>query len=192
MNPSYFTFSKEHVALLVVDVQDKLFTSVERASEVLYTILKVVRGFQILNLPIFISEQYPQGLGQTVEPLRLTLGEQYKPWHKTSFSCLGEASIADYIASSPYQQWVIIGLEAHICVLQTAQGLLKLGKQVATLNDAITSRSIFDFSTAIAEMRDAGVRITSTETLLFELLATSQAPEFKPLSQLVKACCNCQ
>lgn len=87
---------------------------------------------------------------------------------------------------APTDQWVLIGIEAHVCVLQTAKDLIAEGKQVVVLNDAIGSRSIYDFSTAIAEMRDCGVRITSTETILFELLRNSQAAEFKAMSQLIK------
>ena len=87
---------------------------------------------------------------------------------------------------APVSQWVLAGIEAHVCVLQTAKDLLEQGKQVVVLNDAISSRSIYDFSTAIAEMRDCGARISSTETVLFELLRDSKAAEFKEISQLIK------
>lgn len=181
---------KCHAALLVVDVQDHILAAVDRNQEVLQTLLRVVSGCQILNLPIVISEQYPKGLGSTVEPLKTLLGENYKPWVKSTFSCLEDHSLYHHLLQLPIQQWILVGLEAHVCVLQTAKGLLNVGKQVTVLNDAISSRSIYDYSTAIAEMRDEGVRISSMETILFELLRDSQSPEFKSISQLVKSRCG--
>lgn len=182
-----FTLQPIETVLLIVDVQEKLLQCVDRGSEVLYSLCKLVRGFQILQLPILLSEQYPEGLGQTVAPLRDMLGESYQPFIKTSFSCLdGSNGLIRTLPS--YQQWIVVGLEAHICVLQTVKSLLKEGKQVTVLNDAITSRSIYDFSTAIAEMRDLGTRISSVETVLFELIKDSTHPQFKAISHLVKTC----
>lgn len=178
-------------ALLIIDMQEKVFNTVERNCEMLQTLLKVIEGFQIMRLPIYISEQYPEGLGQTIPPVRDQLGEQYKPMVKSTFSCLDDPTITKLITSAPHQQWVLVGIEAHICVLETAKGLRQLGHDVVVLNDSISSRSIYDFSTAIAEMRDAGVRISCAETILFELLKDSKAPEFKQMSQLIKNRCGC-
>jgi len=172
-------------------MQDKIFASVDRGEDILQTLSKLVKGFQLLNLPILLSEQYPQGLGQTVGSLQTQLGQSYRPWIKSTFSCLDDPDFFNYVISFPYQQWVVVGIEAHICVLQTVKGLLKAGKQVVVLNDAITSRSIYDFSTAIAEMRDAGARISCAETVLFELLKDSKHPQFKPISELIKTRCGC-
>ena len=105
---------------------------------------------------------------------------------KTSFSCIDDDHVKTALLVQPITQWVLIGIEAHVCILQTAKDLLGLGKQVVVLNDAISSRSIYDFSTAIAELRDCGVRISSTETILFELLRDSKSSEFKEISQLIK------
>jgi nicotinamidase-related amidase len=99
---------------------------------------------------------------------------------------LNDPELNKYLLALPVQQWVLIGIEAHVCVLQTAKDLLRENKQVVVLNDAISSRSIYDFATAIAEMRDCGVRISSAETILFELLKDSKAEEFKQISHLVK------
>jgi nicotinamidase-related amidase len=183
-----FTLSRQKTALLIVDMQDKVLSAVERGHEALQTILKLTKGFQILNLPILLSEQYPQGLSQTALPLRTVLGDTYKPWIKTTFSCMDESAFCQHIEQMPIDQWVVVGIEAHICVLQTAKSLKEAGKQVTVLNDAIASRSIFDYSTAIAEMRDMGVRISCCETVLFELVHDAQAKEFKSISQLVKTC----
>lgn len=172
-------------------MQEKMFPTVERGAEILNTLCKLIKGFQILNLPILISEQYPQGLGPTVMPLQAQLGKAYQPWIKTEFSCLDNPGLSARALDLPYLQWIVVGIEAHICVLQTVKGLLKAGKEVAVLNDAISSRSIYDFSTAIAEMRDAGARVTCAETVLFELLKDSRHPQFKAISDLIKSCCCC-
>lgn len=188
---SFFTLQPSQTALLIVDMQEKVFASVDRGTDILNTICKLVKGFQILNLPIIQSEQYPEGLGQTVEPLKTLLGNSYHPWIKSTFSCLDNSKFLNCVNSLPYLQWVVVGIEAHICILQTVKGLLKIGKQVTVLNDATTSRSIYDFSTAIAEMRDDGARISCTETILFELLKDSKHPQFKSISDLIKTRCGC-
>lgn len=172
--------------LLIIDVQEKLFPYIENSCAVMQALQKVVRGFQILQLPIFVTEQYPKGLGHTVLVLKGILGKEQRFLVKTSFSCLDERSIQEELQNALIEQWVLVGVEAHVCVLQTAKDLLAQGKQVVVLNDAIGSRSIYDFSTAIAELRDCGARISSVETILFELLRNSKALEFKEISQLIK------
>lgn len=187
MNKNY-RLNRANVGLLVIDVQEKLFPYVENSCMVMQAMQKAIRGFQILQLPIYVTEQYPRGLGGTVPTLKGILGEGQRYWAKTTFSCVADEAIKQELCSSKTKisQWVIVGIEAHVCVLQTAKDLLEEGKQVIILNDAISSRSIYDFSTAIAEMRDCGARISSTEAVLFELVRDSKAAEFKELSQLIK------
>ena len=181
-----FSLSREKTGLLVVDVQERLFPYIDHSCEVMKAMQKALQGFKILQLPIVVSEQYPQGLGETIGGLKAYLEAEQKFWTKSSFSCMEEPELRQYILSLPIQQWVLMGIEAHVCVLQTVRDLLSADKQVVVLNDAVSSRSIYDFSTAIAEMRDCGARISSIETILFELLKNSKAPEFKQISQLVK------
>jgi len=170
---------------LVVDVQDRLFPLVENTCEVEHTMVKAIKGFKILNLPCFISEQYPEKMGGTIPPLKELLHGE-KPFAKTAFSCLRDPILKRAILESPVKTWIILGIEAHVCVFQTAKDLILEGKNGVVLNDAISSRSVYDYSTAIAECRDLGLRITSTETALFELLQNSKSPEFKSISQLIK------
>jgi len=181
-----FRLTKNQTGLLVVDVQCKLFPHEDRSNEVLLGIQKVIKGFQILKLPIVVTEQYPKGLGPTITGIKSLLGDQQVFLEKLSFSCLGEIALQEAILSMPVSQWILVGIEAHVCVLQTAKDLITAEKEVVVLNDAITSRSVYDFSTAIAEMRDIGVRISSVETVLFELLGSSAAEEFKKISLLLK------
>lgn len=177
---------RNKVGLLVVDVQEKLIQLEDRSADVLQVIQRVIKGFQIMGLPIVVTEQYPQGLGSTVAGIKSMLGDKQRYLAKTAFSCLGDPLVRQEIEATGLPQWVVIGIEAHVCVLQTARDLVSLGLDVVVLNDAITSRSVYDFSTAIAEMRDYGIRISSSETVLFELLEDSAAPEFKKISQLIK------
>lgn len=182
----YEILDKKTAGLLIVDVQEKLFPHVERACEVLTAMQQMVEGCKVLGVPIFVTEQYPKGLGSTVPMLKCCLGESAAILSKTTFSCLGDLAVREALLHAPVSQWIIVGLEAHVCVLQTARDLIACNKSVTVLNDAITSRSLYNFSTAIAEMRDMGARISCVETVLFELLRDSRAPEFKAISQLVR------
>lgn len=180
------TLSRQKTGLLVIDIQEKLFPRVERSYEMLCKVNQAVKGFRIFGLPIVVTEQYPQGLGETVSSLKHVLGNDQKYLSKTSFSSLGDEVAKKNILSNPVDCWVLVGVEAHVCVLQTAKELLSENKHVVVLNDAISSRSIYDYSSAIAELRDCGARISTTETILFELLEDAKAPEFKEISQLIQ------
>jgi nicotinamidase-related amidase len=177
----------ERACLLVVDVQEKLFPLIENPCEVLEKMLLLIQGIKLLHVPIFISEQYPKGLGNTIEAIRQAAGPEAEYFSKTSFSCLKDDKIKEHFKKLPRSQCIVIGIEAHVCIFQTVRSLIQEGKEVVVANDAISSRSIYDFSTSIAEMRDLGARISSTETILFELLGDSKKPEFKALSALIKS-----
>ncbi|MCB1119355.1 MAG: isochorismatase family protein [Chlamydiia bacterium] len=164
-------------------MQEKLYPVMDHPCAILHKMIQLIQGAQILSVPIFVTEQYPKGLGQTIPEIQNLLKPHYQPFEKTTFSALG----ADTLAEQLPDQVVVAGIEAHVCVLQTVKDLLKRGKEAIVLNDAISSRSVVDFSTAIAEMRDLKVRITSTETLLFEWLGNATHPQFRSISQLVKA-----
>jgi nicotinamidase-related amidase len=181
-----FRLQPEYAGLLVVDVQAKLVPLEDRADEVLVALQKIIRGCQLLELPIVVTEQYPQGLGPTVPAIKSLLGDSQRYLPKGAFSCLADPQIREELLQMTVQQWIVVGIEAHVCVLQTVKDLLVADKEVVVLNDAITSRSIYDFSTAIAEMRDIGARISSVETVLFELLGSCHADQFKAISCLIK------
>lgn len=183
-----FTLKRPHAAVLLIDVQERLFDHVERSADILRVMRTALKGFQLLGLPLFVTEQYPQGLGATIPELKSSLPAGQLYLSKTSFSSLGDPKIKELLLSQPATQWILMGIEAHICVLQSAKDLLAAQRQVVVLNDAISSRSIYDFSTAIAEMRDLGIRVSSTETLLYELMQNAEAPEFRPITALIKSC----
>ncbi len=185
---------KESTGLLVVDVQEKLFPFVDRSQEIAGKMIQAIRGFQIFDLPVIATEQYPEGLGPTILTIKDPLGDKQFFYPKTSFSCYRDAQIKAAIEATERKQWVLVGIETHVCILQTAKDLIAAGHEVVVLNDAVSSRSLYDFSTALAELRDCGARLSSTESILFELLADAKAPEFKAISDLIKgklSPCSC-
>lgn len=177
---------RNRAALLVVDMQDKLLNAVERRCDLLAAIRKLIKGMQILAVPVFASEQYPQGLGSTEQRLKECLGEHQPYFAKTVFSAWCDPAIERALRDSGRDQWIVVGIEAHVCILQTVRDLIRHDYSVVVPNDCISSRSIYDYSTAIAEMRDLGVRISTAETVIFELVQDAQAPEFKQISQLIQ------
>ena len=173
-------------ALLIVDVQEKLFPHVDRPCEVMEKMQLLLQGMKLLQIPYIATEQYPVGLGPTIKPLRDLIGEEALYPSKTCFSALGDPKVKKNLEEMNRSQWIVVGIEAHVCVIQTVRDLLEEGNQVVVVNDAISSRSIYDFSSSIAEMRDMGARIASTETVLFELFHDAKHPQFKAFSKLIK------
>jgi len=180
MNTCYFLQPGE-TGLLVIDCQEKLFPLVDHPNETLFGILRLIEGFKRLELPVSVSEQYVKGLGITLPQVTQALGPDYRPEEKTRFSC-GDLSL---LQNSSVKNWVLCGIEAHVCVFQTAKDLTLMGKRVVVANDAISSRSVYDFSTAIAEMKE-WCRISSVETILYELIRDANYPNFKKCLELFK------
>lgn len=182
----HHALTPKNSALLIVDVQEKLFPLVEHPCEMLDKGLLLIEGCKLLDVPVVLSEQYPKGLGHTIQPIRERVGEEVPCFAKTTFSCTSTPLILAAIKEFKKTDWILMGIEAHVCILQTARGLLEEGFSVTVANDAISSRSIYDFSTAIAELRDMGARISSVETIIFELMQDSKHQNFKAVSELIK------
>lgn len=171
-------------ALLVVDVQERLFKKIDQAEWTCRSIERLMQGFQLLNLPVFVSEQVPDKLGPTIARLRQLLQGEPLP-SKTSFSCCGDPEVEKRLLDLPVDSWVVVGIETHVCVLQTAMDLLARNKGVVVVADGVGSRSPFDKEVALADLRDAGARISTVETVLFELLGSASAPQFKAVQKLI-------
>lgn len=172
----------ENCIVLMIDMQEKLVKATCAEQEVLQA-EKLIKTAEILNIPTFVSEQYPKGLGNTLECLK---NDKQKYFEKTSFSILKDANFAETLKSCKKTQIVLFGIEAHICVYQTAMDLLKEGFEVYLVRDASKSRHEAEFSTGIELMRQEGVKITCLEIVLFELLKTSKNPHFKEIQNLIK------
>lgn len=175
----------ETTGLLIIDIQEKINAVMKYRERVVENTVKLIRGFQILQRPIFITEQYRKGLGPTEAAILNALSLPVIV-EKSSFSCCGAPPLMEQIQRQAVQQLVLCGIETHVCVLQTALDLVADGFQVHLVADAVSSRKEMDQQLAIDRMRQAGVIITSVEMALFELLVQAGTPEFKQISQLIK------
>jgi nicotinamidase-related amidase len=179
----------ERAALLVIDVQERLTAAMP--TDVLPMILRNIRilieSARQLDIPTLVSEQYPKGLGPTVESIRSALPNGSSPIPKRSFSCCGEAAFQPVFQQLGSRQDIILcGMETHVCVLQTALDLRKMGFNVYIAADAVSSRTKFNWRTGLELMQQAGAIIGSTETFAFGLLGTAGTDQFKAISRLVK------
>ena len=175
----------ETTALLVIDIQERILPVINNYQRVVDNTLKLIKGFKTLDLPIFYTEQYPKGLGPTVQSIVNELRD-IKPFDKMSFSCSGAGNLFDELKSKNILQVVVCGIEAHVCVQQTVLDLIENGFQVSLAADAVSSRKDIDYSVAINRMRHHGVEVSTTESILFELLKICGTPQFKEISKIVK------
>lgn len=171
--------------LLVVDVQERLIPSISRHQELIDRIRMLLDAAAILKLRVAYSEQYPKGLGATVPGLleRLEAADRIE---KTSFSIVGSEEFINLIADVKPTHIALVGIEAHVCVAQSALDLTALGHRVTVIHDATSSRNLYDKDYAIERLRSEGVTITTSEAFLFELTEVAGTPEFKEILKLVK------
>jgi len=176
--------SRESSALLVVDVQEKLLPAIESADRVVAKSKQLIEAATILGVPFLVSEQYPKGLGHTVGDLDVSKANIVE--EKSMFSCRECEQIMSFLRSNAIQTVLLCGIEAHVCVAQTAFDLMASGFNVQIAVDAVGSRNSTDRETAIARLNLHGVASTTAEAAIFEWCETSSAAEFKQISQLVK------
>ena len=173
-------------SLIVIDVQGKLAQLMHHKEPFFANVERMVRGAQILDLPILWTEQVPEKLGETIPQIREPLQQTCQPIAKISFSCCGNQPFMTQLKSLNRNQILITGLETHVCVYQTTRDLLDLGYNVQVVADAVSSRAAENKQLGLERMKEAGATITSTEMALFELLRVAEGPKFKAISQLVK------
>jgi isochorismate hydrolase len=173
---------REDAVLLVIDVQERLLPAIANGEAVVANIVKLLRFAQIIELPVILTEQ--QKLGATVEAVRAEI-PGVEPISKMEFGCFACSDFEEAVRGSGRNTLVLSGIEAHICVAQTALGAVpEYGVHV--LSDAISSRSLDDKKVALKRMLQAGVTITSTEMLMYELLGQAGTDEFRAVLKLVK------
>jgi nicotinamidase-related amidase len=168
--------------LLVVDVQARLLPAMAEPDLVTANSAKLVAAAKRLAVPVLVSEQYPKGLGPTVE----ALAGAGTVLAKMSFSCAADPGIAGALERLGRRQIVLCGIESHVCVLQTALGLKAKGYEVAVVWDAVSSRKPADKDLAAGRLRRNDVDLIGTEMAIFEWLGVAGTPEFKELSALIK------
>jgi len=173
-------------ALLVVDIQEAFRNAIPDFAVTASRTSMAVRGFHILDIPVLVTEQYPEGLGPTAEEIRLGLPDSFEAFEKTEFSSGGADALIPRLNELGVKQVVLCGLETHICVSQTALDLLDRGFQVHLLIDSVCSRFEDDKQAGIARMRASGVVSSSIEMALFELMRDSKHDKFKEIQALIK------
>ena len=146
----------------------------------------LIEAAKLLKVPIVLTEQYPKGLGPTVKELTKLIPAEVKPVEKIHFSCCGEPGFLNALKEIGRPKVILAGMETHICVLQTALGLLAEGYGVHFVSDAVCSRKKSNYEVGLGVAREAGCVITSTETVLFQLLEQAGTDEFKKISKMVK------
>ncbi len=171
-------------SLLVVDVQERLLPAMASPDNILPPIQLLLRAAATLEVPILVSEQYPKGLGPTVSPIR-DLVSQNRIAEKIEFSCAANPGLRSRLLDFGRDQLVLCGIEAHVCVLQTALGFIG-ERQVFVVADAIDSRQRESRSLALRRMERAGVELVTAEMVVFEWLGRAGTPKFKELSALLK------
>lgn len=175
-----------NTALIVIDVQGKLAQLMAQKETLFANLKRMIEGAQILNIPIVWTEQVPDKLGETTPELKEMLVETTQPISKVSFSCCGNETFMTELKRLNRKQALLTGIEAHICVYQTALDLLNMDYEVHVVADAVSSRAAENKQIGLARMQEAGARLTSTEMALFELLRVADGPQFKAITKLVK------
>ncbi len=175
----------QDAVLVVVDVQEKLANVMFEKERLLDALQRLARGIRVLQVPVIWLEQNPQRLGPTVAPLAEALAG-LQPIPKMSFDCCESETFASELAACGRRQVLIAGIEAHICVYQTAADLLALGCEVHVVADAVSSRTARNRDIGLEKMKAAGAQVTSVETALFELLKVAEGDRFKALLKIVK------
>ena len=179
---------RNDAVLVVIDVQERLMPVIHERSDVERNIERLIRGAHILGVPAIVTEQYVKGLGTTVELVRTALEETsgYRPIEKNCFSAHGCAPFAAQLAALDRRQVLLAGVETHVCVFQTALDLLGAGWTVWVAADAVSSRTARNREIGLQRLVSEGVKLSSTEMALFEMLAVAGTDEFRAVSRLVK------
>ncbi|PJD90641.1 MAG: hydrolase [Legionella sp.] len=173
---------KEKSCLLIIDVQEKLAPHIQQVESVVAHCQWLMRLASELDIPALVTEQYRQGLGQTVEPLqKLMLGTT--DIDKLHFSCYRDHAFQKHWQTLNKRQAVLAGIETHVCVLQTALDLLAAGIEVFVVVDAVNSRYELDHHYGLKRMKQAGVQLVTREMVFFEWMEKAGKPAFKALSK---------
>ncbi len=175
----------DKTALLIIDIQERIINVINEYELVIENTIKLIKGFKALGVPIYHTEQYPKGLGPTVQSIQTELDEN-EAIQKLSFSCSGAGELFNDLKKKKISQVVVCGIESHVCVQQTVLDLLANNFQVNVVADAVSSRRVKDYDIALSRMRQNGAEVTTTEAILFELLNVCGTEVFKKVSKIVK------
>ncbi|HZR55851.1 MAG TPA: hydrolase [Terriglobales bacterium] len=174
-------------ALLVVDIQERLLPPIFQKEQLVKNSQLLIRAAGILKIPALVTTQYAKGLGNTVPEIASLLPET-EPIDKQLFSCFGSDAFCSMLKRLPGNRTTVLlcGMESHICVMQTALGALREGYMVHVASDAVGSRTEWNWKIGLSRMQTAGAIISSTETMIYELMRSSGSPAFKELLPYLK------
>lgn len=175
----------ENTTLLIVDIQGNLAHLMHGKELLFKNVQKLIKGIQILGIPILWVEQNPRGLGPTIPEIADILSN-IQPISKMSFSSCRNDRFLQALNALNRKQVLIAGIEAHVCVYQTAAELVDIGYDVQVVTDAVSSRNMENKEIGLQRMRDSGVSLTSVETALFELLKVAEGEQFREILKIVK------
>jgi nicotinamidase-related amidase len=178
----------DHSQLVSVDIQTKLGAAMPAKvlNRVVSNAALLLKSAQFLDIPALVSEQYPSGLGETLPAISEHLPTSVQRFEKTCFSCVGAQDFLPVLRESQRPQVILTGMEAHVCVLQTAMELLGHGFQVYVVEDAICSRKLENYQNALLRMKQCGVMVVSAESVLFEWLRDAKHAHFKAVQALLR------
>lgn len=173
--------------LTIVDVQERLFNAMdaEHRDDMVGNVKILAGAARRLDVPVLVTEQYPKGLGRTLPEVKALLADT-APFEKTAFSCADADGFLDRLHALGGDHVILAGIEAHVCVLLTALDLLQRGMRVSIVADAVCSRRAANLEIGLAQARQAGAIITSTETVVFQLLGRADHDAFRELSKLLR------
>jgi len=177
--------SIDSMVLVVVDIQEKFREVIFGMDQVIVNTKRMIKFCQHLDIPFIVTEQYPRGLGVTVSEIR-NLCRPFNPIEKVEFSCAANAEFNRSITELGRHQIVLCGLETHVCIYQSAHDLLRQGKQVALVTDAVSSLSSSNREVGLRRLSEMGVQSMNTQMVMFELLGKAGTPDFKLVSALLK------
>lgn len=179
---------KNDMALVVVDIQDNLLKVFQEdiREKVVYKSSLLIRYFRYKKLPILVFEQYPKGIGPTNQAIKDALEDDYRPITKNCFSGVCAEGFKEAMEKAGKKQIVLIGIESHICVLQTCHDLISMGKDVFVPSDAVGSRLKLDWQVGVKSMEGMGAAITTAEILIFKWLERAGTEEFKAMLPYLK------
>ncbi len=174
--------------ILIIDIQEKLTAMLkgEKTQNMVCKAEKLAKAANIFNIKTIITEQYPKGLGETISEIKNNLSQDVQYFEKTDFSAISNEDIKNSIIATGKKQIVLCGIEAHICVYQTALSLINMGYSVHLLEDLCASRNDDEKKVALKTLQQKGATVTTLEISLFEWLKTSSHPNFKEIQALIK------
>ena len=180
------TLTPENSVLLIIDIQPRLLAAQPKGEKILKNTKKLASAARLLNIKTIVTEQYPQGLGNTDETLKVELPADTQTFEKKCFNCLEQPELKEYLNSLGKKQIILCGVETHICVHQTASALVEEGFDVYVVKDACASRAKYEFKQGIDAMAANGVKVSCVEIALFEWLKGAKNPKFKEVQALIK------